>query len=154
MLRNIVKLNVFLPKKLSCQSSVRFFSGDSDSHDDFKPKVKSVVAEGLSDVMKLVAKQTTENPVMLYMKGTPNSPQCGFSGKVVGILNAVGVEFSSVNILQYPAIREAVKQYSDWPTLPQLYIAGEFVGGCDIVSEMYKSGELKTLLTEKKLLSK
>lgn len=150
MLRNIVKLNVVIPRKSPCQ--FRFFSGDS--HDDFKPKAKSVVAEGLGDVMKLIAKQTSENPVMLYMKGTPNSPQCGFSGKVVGILNAVGVEFSSVNILQYPAIREAVKQYSDWPTLPQLYIAGEFVGGCDIVTEMYKNGELKTLLTEKKLLSK
>jgi monothiol glutaredoxin len=89
---------------------------------------------------------------MLYMKGTPSQPQCGFSMQAVRILNAVGVDFSSVNILEYPAIREGVKKYSDWPTLPQLYVSGEFVGGCDIMTEMYNDGSLEKKLKEKKLL--
>ena len=88
-------------------------------------------------------------PVMLFMKGTPMFPQCGFSARVVQILKHANVPFSSVNVLESPEIRDGIKQFSNWPTIPQLYIKGEFVGGCDIVTEMYQSGELQSLLTEK-----
>ncbi|CAH0483041.1 unnamed protein product [Peronospora belbahrii] len=87
-------------------------------------------------------------PVMLYMKGTPSSPQCGFSMQVVRILHAQGVSFDSVNVLDHPEIREGVKEYSQWPTIPQLYVNGEFVGGCDIITDMNKSGELAELLMD------
>ena len=80
------------------------------------------------------------------MKGSPSAPQCGFSGKVAGILQSHSVDFASVNVLEYPSIRDGVKQYSEWPTIPQVYVDGEFVGGCDIITEMEESGELKTLL--------
>lgn len=151
MFRTIVKLNLSAPKRLPVRSAIKCFS--SDSHDDFKPKRKDV-GEGMDDVLKLIGEQVKENPVMLYMKGTPSQPQCGFSLQVVKALHQTGVEFSSVNILEYPAIREGIKKFSDWPTLPQLYIAGEFIGGCDIVTDLFKSGELENLLIEKKLLTK
>lgn len=130
--------------------STRSFSND-DSHDDFKPK-KKVIPTGLEDVIKLIDSQVKENDVMLYMKGTPSSPQCGFSSQSVRILNAIGVDFSSVNVLEYPAIRDGVKVYSEWPTVPQLYVKGEFVGGCDIMASMFKDGDLEKLLKEKKIL--
>lgn len=88
-------------------------------------------------------------PVMLFMKGTPLFPQCGFSARVVQILKQSGVAFSSVNVLEDPEIREGIKAFSNWPTIPQLYVKGEFIGGCDIVTEMYQTGELQSLLTEK-----
>jgi len=88
----------------------------------------------------------SENDVVLYMKGSAAFPQCGFSGKAVQILNACGQEFVSVDVLSDPEIREGIKQFSNWPTIPQLYIKGEFIGGSDIMMEMYESGELKTLL--------
>jgi monothiol glutaredoxin len=87
--------------------------------------------------------------VMLFMKGTPLFPQCGFSARVVQILKHAGVPFASVNVLENQEIREGIKEFSNWPTIPQLYIKGELVGGCDIVTEMYQTGELQTLLTEK-----
>ena len=93
-----------------------------------------------------IQSEITNNPVMLYMKGSPSHPQCGFSAKVVRILQSHSVDFSSVNVLEYPAIREGVKVYGEWPTIPQLYVKGEFVGGCDIITEMEGKGELKTLL--------
>ena len=91
----------------------------------------------------------TENPVVLYMKGTPVFPQCGFSARVVQILSHMGVPFKGVNVLEDMEIREGIKAFTNWPTIPQLYVKGEFVGGCDIVMEMFQSGELGTLLTEK-----
>ncbi len=91
----------------------------------------------------------TENPVMLYMKGNAMFPQCGFSARVVQILTHLGVPFQTANVLEDPDLREGVKQFSNWPTIPQLYVKGEFVGGCDIVTEMFQSGELTTLLAEK-----
>ena len=91
----------------------------------------------------------TENPVMLYMKGTAMFPQCGFSARVVQILTQMGVPFKTANVLEDAELRDGIKQFSNWPTIPQLYIAGEFVGGCDIITEMYQSGELKTALEEK-----
>ena len=95
----------------------RFFS--ADSHDDFKPK-RTEIPTGMEDVLKLIKSQVSENDVMLYMKGTPSAPQCGFSGQAVRILNALGTDFASVNVLEYPAIRDGVKAYSEWPTIPQL----------------------------------
>ncbi len=88
-------------------------------------------------------------PVLLFMKGTPMFPQCGFSARVVQILKHAGVPFNTVNVLEDPEIRDGIKSFSNWPTIPQLYVKGEFVGGCDIITEMYQSGELQSLLAEK-----
>lgn len=93
------------------------------------------------------------NDVLLFMKGTPVFPQCGFSAAVIQVLSHLQVKFSSINVLEDPDIRDGIKQYSDWPTIPQLYVKGEFVGGCDIIREMYETGELKTFLEEKGLHS-
>jgi monothiol glutaredoxin len=99
------------------------------------------------DMQERIKQQVTGNPVVLYMKGSPQFPQCGFSANAVRILNAAGVtEFFSVDVLQQEDIREGVKQYANWPTIPQLYINGEFIGGSDIMTELYQSGELKRLL--------
>jgi monothiol glutaredoxin len=103
----------------------------------------------MSDSSSRIHKEITDNPVMLYMKGTAMFPQCGFSARVVQILTHMGVPFATANVLEDPDLREGVKQFSNWPTIPQLYVKGEFVGGCDIVTEMYQSGELETMLTEK-----
>jgi len=95
----------------------------------------------------VIKQQVTKNPVVLYMKGTPDFPQCGFSANAVGILRACGVEdFFSVNVLENPEIRQGIKEFANWPTIPQLYVNGEFVGGSDIMSEMFQSGELKKVL--------
>lgn len=94
-----------------------------------------------------IDQQVKSNPIMLYMKGSPTFPQCGFSGRVVQILSTYQTPFESCDVLQNQAIREGIKQYSDWPTIPQLYIKGQFIGGCDIINEMHESGELKSLLT-------
>lgn len=92
----------------------------------------------------------TGNPVVLYMKGTASFPQCGFSGRAVQILKACGVDqFVSVNVLEDAEVRQGIKEYSNWPTVPQLYVNGEFIGGSDIMTEMYQSGELQALLTPK-----
>ena len=99
------------------------------------------------DVQELIKEQVTTNPVVLYMKGTPRAPMCGFSATAVQILQACNLPlFFSVNVLEEPEIREGVKVFSNWPTIPQLYIRGEFIGGCDIMREMYQSGELQQLL--------
>lgn len=89
------------------------------------------------------------NDVVLFMKGTPDFPQCGFSGQVVKILDYLGADYKGVNVLADDDLRDGIKVYSDWPTIPQLYVKGEFVGGCDIVREMFQAGELQTLMTEK-----
>ncbi|HEX3346690.1 MAG TPA: Grx4 family monothiol glutaredoxin [Acetobacteraceae bacterium] len=91
----------------------------------------------------------TGNDVMLYMKGNAMFPQCGFSARVVQILTHIGVPFQTANVLDDPELRDGIKQFSNWPTIPQLYVKGELVGGCDIVTEMFQSGELTTLLAEK-----
>jgi monothiol glutaredoxin len=96
-----------------------------------------------------IQNEIEQHPVMLYMKGTPVFPQCGFSARVVQILSHLEVPFHSANVLEDMELREGIKEFSNWPTIPQLYVNGEFVGGCDIVTEMYQSGELDTLLTEK-----
>jgi len=99
-----------------------------------------------------LAKTIADHPVVLFMKGVPDQPQCGFSATTVQILDHLGVEFVGVNVLQSDDLRQGIKSFSDWPTIPQLYVKGEFVGGCDIVREMFQSGELKTLLSENGLL--
>ena len=88
----------------------------------------------------------SNNNIVLFMKGTPDFPQCGFSGKVVQLLKSCDVPFEAVNVLMDPEIRQGIKDYSDWPTIPQLYVRGEFIGGCDIVTELYENGELQKLL--------
>jgi len=90
----------------------------------------------------------TSNDVVLFMKGTAQMPQCGFSSRVAGVLNYMGVDFKDVNVLEDPGLRDGIKSYSDWPTIPQLYVKGEFVGGCDIITEMTLSGELDELFSK------
>ncbi len=96
-----------------------------------------------------IKKDIGENDVVLFMKGTPTFPQCGFSAAVVQVLSHLGVDFKGVNVLEDDGIRTGIKEFTNWPTIPQLYVKGEFVGGCDIVREMAESGELATLMKEK-----
>ncbi len=101
----------------------------------------------MSDALQRIDQLVKSNEVVLFMKGTPQFPQCGFSGRAVQILKACGVaDYASVNVLEDDEVRQAVKEYADWPTIPQLYVRGEFVGGSDIMTEMYQSGELAGLL--------
>ncbi len=100
-------------------------------------------------IQEEIKKQVHTNPVVLYMKGTPDFPQCGFSGKVVSMLRQCGVDqFTSFNVFDSDELRQGIKDFSKWPTLPQLYINGEFIGGCDIVTELFQSGELQKMLTK------
>ena len=103
-------------------------------NDKIKNKIKNII---------------NEHEVMLFMKGTPSMPQCGFSAAVVGVLNHMGVKFESLNVLQDQEVREGIKSFSDWPTIPQLYVKKEFVGGCDIIREMHENGELSQFFEEK-----
>jgi monothiol glutaredoxin len=99
-------------------------------------------------VAERITQDITENPVMLYMKGTAMFPQCGFSARVVQILSHMNVPFKTANVLEDMELRDGIKRFSNWPTVPQLYVKGEFIGGCDILTEMYQTGELATLLSE------
>jgi len=103
----------------------------------------------MSDVQTRIAGDVSANDVLLFMKGTPVFPQCGFSAMAVQILNHVGVKFKAIDVLSDPEIREGIKTFSNWPTIPQLYVKGEFVGGADIMREMFEGGELKPFLAEK-----
>ena len=106
------------------------------------------------DTKQRIKEQVTSHPVVLYMKGTPQFPQCGFSANAVQILKACGIdEVFTVNVLEEPEIRQGIKEYANWPTIPQLYVKGEFVGGSDIMREMYQSGELQKLLAGEKAAS-
>ena len=105
----------------------------------------------MSDISDRIKEQVTQNRVVLYMKGTPQFPQCGFSATVAEVLKRCGVnDYASFNVLQDDALRQGIKDYSNWPTIPQLYVDGEFIGGCDIVREMYQSGELQQILAPQK----
>lgn len=97
-------------------------------------------------VQEKIKQQVSENEIILYMKGNPDMPMCGFSAQAVKLLKACGVKFAAVDVLQDEEIRQGIKMYSNWPTIPQLYVKGEFIGGCDILMEMYEAGELQTLL--------
>ena len=107
---------------------------DNPAHDPIAQKIQETVAA---------------NDVVLYMKGTPTFPQCGFSSTVVQVFDYLGVDYASVNVLEDPAIRQGIKEVNNWPTIPQVFVKGEFIGGCDIVREMFESGELRTLLADK-----
>ncbi|MEY8882712.1 Grx4 family monothiol glutaredoxin [Donghicola sp. XS_ASV15] len=102
----------------------------------------------MSEAQTQIKDTVTNNDVVLFMKGTKDMPQCGFSSRVAGVLNFIGVDYTDVNVLADEGIRQGIKDYSDWPTIPQLYVKGEFVGGCDIITEMTLSGELDTLFEE------
>jgi monothiol glutaredoxin len=99
-----------------------------------------------NEVAEQIRKEISENEVVLFMKGTPVFPQCGFSAAVVQVLNHLGVKFKGIDVLQDPGIRQGIKEFSSWPTIPQLFVKGEFIGGCDIVRDMFQSGELATVL--------
>ncbi|MFM9859197.1 Grx4 family monothiol glutaredoxin [Pseudoxanthobacter sp. M-2] len=103
----------------------------------------------MTDVNAFIDNEVKSNDVVLFMKGTPTFPQCGFSGQVVQILDYVGAPYKGINVLEDMAVRDGIKAYSNWPTIPQLYVKGEFVGGCDIVREMFQAGELQDLMKSK-----
>lgn len=103
----------------------------------------------MSEINGFIANEVQSNDVVLFMKGTPDFPQCGFSGQVVQILDYLGVDYKGVNILTSDELRQGIKDYSSWPTIPQLYVKGEFIGGCDIVREMFQAGELQDVFTQK-----
>ncbi len=102
----------------------------------------------MSGINELIDNEVKSSDVVLFMKGTPQFPQCGFSGKVVQILDYIGVDYKGVNVLADAEIRQGIKDYSNWPTIPQLYVKGEFIGGCDIITEMFQAGELQQHLQE------
>ena len=108
----------------------------------------------MADVQSWIDNEVKTNDMVLFMKGTPAMPMCGFSGQVVQILDYLGVPYKSIDVLADPAIRQGIKEYSSWPTIPQLYVKGEFIGGCDIVREMFQAGELQDMLAEKGLTAK
>ena len=105
-------------------------------------------------VLDRIKSEISTNDVVLYMKGTPVFPQCGFSAAVVQVLTHLGVKFKGIDVLQDPAIRQGIKEFSSWPTIPQLYVKGELVGGCDIVREMFQTGELQQVLSDKGIVTK
>lgn len=116
---------------------------------DFQPKlhVSDIKQDSSKDpVWQVIDEHVKSYKVLLYMKGTPSAPQCGFSQRVVQILHSQSVDFDSINVLEYNDIREGIKRYSEWPTIPQLYVNGSFIGGCDIITEMHQSGELQQVL--------
>jgi monothiol glutaredoxin len=110
------------------------------------------VAATADQITAFIARTVEENPVVLFMKGVPDAPQCGFSAICVQILDHLGAEFVGVNVLQSDELRQGIKAFTDWPTIPQLYVNGEFVGGCDIIRQMFEAGELKPFLVEQGVL--
>ncbi|WIA19076.1 hypothetical protein OEZ85_003730 [Tetradesmus obliquus] len=136
----------WLPQQLQQLRSFAVVSGD-DSHDDFKPKYKQepVAAE---DVDAVIKQDIGSNKVFIYMKGSPDSPQCGFSNMACRILDAYNFQYGSRNVLADASIREGIKSFTGWPTIPQVFVRGEFIGGSDILMEMHKAGELATLAEE------
>ena len=104
------------------------------------------------EINKKIENLISENDVCLFMKGTPDSPQCGFSMAVSNVLKHLNINFKGINVLEDENLRQGIKDFSDWPTIPQLYVKGEFIGGCDIVKDMFEKGELKKILKEKKLI--
>lgn len=122
-----------------------------DSDEDFKPQYRK--PDETTPIHQLIQQDVTQNPVMVYMKGTPAMPMCGFSGGVVQILNAYGVEFKSRNVLEDAELRQGIKTFSQWPTIPQIFVNGEFVGGCDLLFKMHQDGELEALFAKAKKAS-
>lgn len=138
----------FFPSKSFAISSQQGLLKAFSSHSDFAPKSH---VQGAEDefVQRNLKKLVTQNKVVLFMKGTPVEPQCGFSRVVAQVLDHYGMkDYAYVNVLNYPEVREGVKKFSDWPTLPQLYVNGEFIGGCDIVMDMHREGELSEIFAD------
>ncbi len=108
----------------------------------------------MTGINDFIDNEVKTNDIVLFMKGTPGFPQCGFSGQVVQILDYIGVEYKGVNVLSSDDIRQGIKDYSNWPTIPQLYVKGEFIGGCDIIREMFQSKELQALFADKGIATK
>lgn len=108
----------------------------------------------MSGIIALIDNEVKTNDVVLFLKGTPDFPQCGFSGQVIQVLDYIGVDYKGINVLASDEMRQGIKEYSNWPTIPQLYVKGEFIGGCDIIREMFQAGELQALLTEKGIATK
>lgn len=108
----------------------------------------------MSGITALIDNEVKTNDVVLFLKGTPDFPQCGFSGQVIQVLDYIGVDYKGINVLASDEMRQGIKEYSNWPTIPQLYVKGEFIGGCDIIREMFQAGELQALLTEKGIATK
>ena len=129
---------------LALQTAIRAIPGEAAM-----PSEEGKQAMSEQQIHDLIGKEITSNDIVLFMKGTRQSPQCGFSSQVVQILGHLGVNFKDINVLEDPSLRDGVKSYANWPTIPQLYVKGEFVGGCDIVREMFQAGELQDLLTQK-----
>jgi monothiol glutaredoxin len=133
------------------------FLDDRDFQDEISIRVvgpscrPAKKARKMSDIAAWIDSEVKSNDVILFMKGTPAFPQCGFSSQVVQILDYLGVEYKGVNVLENADIRQGIKEYSNWPTIPQLYVKGEFVGGCDIIREMFQEGELQTYLTGRQI---
>jgi monothiol glutaredoxin len=142
-----VSTNLTAPQSLfNTTTTTRHFS-----HDDFAPQKKhNLENSNDSEILSLIDSHVKSNRIMLYMKGSPSQPMCGFSANIVQILKNQGVDFASVNVLDYPEVREGVKKYAQWPTIPQLYVDGEFVGGLDIVKDLEDSGELSEMLKVEK----
>ena len=113
-------------------------------YDKMGPKRKDVIMT--NDTLKMIDQMVRDNPVVLFMKGTADFPMCGFSSRVVQMLQTLDADFVAMNVMADPALRQGIKDYTNWPTIPQLYVKGEFIGGCDIVTDLYKSGELKDIL--------
>lgn len=107
----------------------------------------------MSEIFALIKKQLSENDVVLYMKGSKTMPRCGFSGTLVHVLQNLGVDFKDIDILEDEELRQGIKDFTNWPTIPQLYIKGEFIGGCDIVRQLYQTGELKVILENNNLIT-
>ncbi|GLC32963.1 hypothetical protein PLESTB_000385900 [Pleodorina starrii] len=124
----------------------RNLATDPDSHDDFKPKYAAPAANGNAGVEEQIKQSIANDKVHVFMKGTPEQPQCGFSRMACVVLQAYGVKFGATNVLADPAIREGIKKFTSWPTIPQVFVNGEFVGGCDILMGMHDSGELEKML--------
>jgi monothiol glutaredoxin len=114
--------------------------------------VTDVAADTETRIHDFIARTIADNPVTVFMKGVPDQPQCGFSAIVVQIMDHLGVDFVGVDVLQSDELRQGIKAFSDWPTIPQLYVNGEFVGGCDIIRQMFEAGELKTFMAEQGVL--
>lgn len=108
----------------------------------------------MTGINDFIDNEVKNSDVVLFMKGTPDFPQCGFSGQVVQILDHIGVEYKGINVLASDEIRQGIKEYSNWPTIPQLYVKGEFIGGCDIIREMFQAGELQSLFETKGVATK
>src|SRR6476619_3960416 len=119
-----------------------------------KPQGAVPQKEANMSIEQFIDNEVKSNDVVLFMKGTPQFPQCGFSGQVVQILDHLGVTYKGINVLESDDLREGIKAYAQWPTIPQLYVKGEFVGGCDIIREMFQAGELQQVLTEKGVAGK